>query len=175
MDAGSLLIVLAVAVIVGAFIARPFITSRKETYTPLVKDPVEHRYSALLAEKERLAQALQELDFDHTLGKIPQEDYPVMRAELLKHAVEVLRALEKLEQEMGVGRPMDESRSETSASQTVEQSQPADEIEEIIRLRRKQRQERASGFCSKCGNPVQKSDRFCPRCGNALSVPAEER
>ncbi len=175
MDAGSLLIVLAVAVIVGAFVAQPFMTFRKESQTPLVKDPVEHQYSALLAEKERLAQTLQELDFDHTLGKIPQEDYPVMRAELLKHAAEVLQALEKMEQELAVRMHLEDPHSDTSASPKAEQSQPADEIEEIIRLRRKQRQERASGFCSKCGNPVQKSDRFCPRCGNALSVLNEER
>ncbi|WP_322507320.1 zinc ribbon domain-containing protein [Anaerolinea sp.] len=171
MDAGSLLIILAVTVIVGAFIARPFFVVEKKSRVPLVNNPVEHQYSALLAEKERLAQALQELDFDNALGKIPQEDYPLMRAALLKQAAEVLQALEKLEQEISLHGVSVEK--EVPGSVQVEQS--SDDIEELIRLRRKQRQERSSGFCSKCGNPVQKSDRFCPRCGNALVVLGEEK
>lgn len=175
MDAGSVLIILAATVIVGAFVAQPFWKYRKKIETPLVKDPLEHQYSSLLAEKDRLAQALQELDFDHALGKIPQEDYPIMRAELLKHAAEVLHSLGKIEKEMGIGILPSDDVQQIPGENNNQQVPSADEIEELIRARRQQRQGKATGFCPKCGNPIQKSDRFCPRCGNALMSLSDER
>jgi predicted amidophosphoribosyltransferase len=30
-------------------------------------------------------------------------------------------------------------------------------------------QEKAGGFCPKCGRPIHVSDRFCPRCGATLA------
>ena len=36
----------------------------------------EHELSALMAERDRVINSLQELDFDFKLGKIPEEDYP---------------------------------------------------------------------------------------------------
>ncbi len=52
--------------------------------------------SALKAERDRVINSLQELDFDHNLGKIPAEDYPEQRALLLKKGADILRKLDEL-------------------------------------------------------------------------------
>jgi predicted amidophosphoribosyltransferase len=43
-----------------------------------------------------------------------------------------------------------------------------DEVEALVSERRRSRQEKAAGFCAKCGKPVLKSDKFCPRCGTTI-------
>lgn len=42
---------------------------------------------------------------------------------------------------------------------------PDDDLEVLLANRRRARQDKAAGFCPKCGGPLQKSDRFCPKCG----------
>jgi hypothetical protein len=97
---GALLLVLAVALVVGLFVSRPFL--RRET--PLMTDDLsrqqelDHERSSLLAERDRVLNALHELDFDYALGKVPQEDYPEQRAILLHRGAEVLRQLDALGQ-----------------------------------------------------------------------------
>jgi hypothetical protein len=52
--------------------------------------------------------ALQELEFDNMLGKVPEEDYPVQRAELMRSGEAILRELDQLQ-------------PDTSADGTVEE------------------------------------------------------
>ncbi len=51
----------------------------------------------------------------------------------------------------------------------VAASEPDDDLEIMLANRRRVRQEKAGGFCPKCGGAVQKSDRFCPKCGAKIS------
>ncbi|HCE16656.1 MAG TPA: hypothetical protein DEQ80_02235 [Anaerolinea thermolimosa] len=181
MDIGTVFLVLALAVLVGLFISQPFFRSFKERIpspdTARV-DSVEHRRSALLAERDRLFSALQDLDFDFALGKIPEEDYPGQRAELLRHAAGVLRELdvleghqaetaveERIEREVAARRADAASRKLRPAGQPVPEE---DELEELIARRRAQRKDKAAGFCPKCGQVVQRSDTFCSNCGTRL-------
>src|SRR5512138_2583699 len=102
---GSLLFLLALMLIVVVFIARPFL--RKEAapgqaasdLRQNVEDDREHQRSSLLAERDRVLTALQDLDFDFVLGKVPQEDYPEQRAVLLQSGADVLRRLDQLQPE----------------------------------------------------------------------------
>jgi hypothetical protein len=98
---GSLLFLLAVVLIVVVFIARPFL--RKEALQPNlpqdVEDEREHQRSSLLADRDRILTALQDLDFDFVLGKVPQDDYPEQRAVLLQAGADVLRKLDQMQPE----------------------------------------------------------------------------
>ncbi len=98
MDFGALLLVLAVALLIGLFISRPF-SNRRTSAEPLVRPAAEEadiRRSTLLAERDRILTALQDLEFDYALGKIPAEDYPVQRTELFASGAEVLRELDQM-------------------------------------------------------------------------------
>ncbi len=92
MDIGSIFLILAVLVPVVLYIARPLMERSATVVTA-----EEHQYSALLAERDRILNAIQELDFDHSLGKIPEEDYPVQRAILMRAGADILRQIDSYE------------------------------------------------------------------------------
>lgn len=171
MELGAIFLILAMLVLVGLFVSRPFMENRR-AYTISAE---EHEISHLLAERDSLITALQELDFDHVLGKIPAEDYPNMRAALLTHAADVLRRIDEL-QPQKISTDDVESRVEAAiaarradASAKLPASAPEeDDLEDLIAARRAQRKEKLGGFCPNCGKPVLRSDRFCPSCGKAV-------
>src|SRR3989304_4993888 len=96
MDLGSIMLILALALGVGIYISLPL--TRHSAAEKLVSsnksiDDVDHKRSALLAERDRVLTALQELDFDQALGKIPAEDYPEQRTALMTSGAAVLLQL----------------------------------------------------------------------------------
>ena len=97
MDIGSILLLLALLVLIGLFIARPLIDRETVVVSPQ-EDQQEHEISTLLAERDRILTALNELDFDHALGKIPEQQYPAQRAILLQQGADVLRKLDEYDQ-----------------------------------------------------------------------------
>jgi hypothetical protein len=175
MDIGSIFLILGLLVIVAIFISRPF-------FEPKASQPGQagHEQSSLLAERDRLLDTLQELDFDYALGKIPEAEYPVQRTALVIQGAQILRDLDAYQAE--VPSQAAEARLEAAiaarrvevASQPVSgngaairvvAASPDDNLEAIIANRRRARSEKSSGFCPQCGKPIQKSDRFCPKCG----------
>jgi hypothetical protein len=171
MEIGAIFLLLAVVLLVTLFVARPFIENRRMTAV----SSAEHELSALMAERDRLITSLQELDFDHTLGKIPAEDYPNMRAGLMQQAADVLRKLDGFQPQASA--PSDaESRIEAviatrRADAAVQKSAAPvsdDDLEALIAARKSARKEKSAGFCPKCGKPVLHSDRFCPHCGKSI-------
>ncbi len=195
---GSLLFVLAVALAVAMFVSQPFLRKGKKYYSGeiIAQQKRDHQRSALLAERDRTLNALHELDFDYTLGKVPQEDYQEQRAVLLHNGAEVLRKLDEMEITAGVigsegnepapvsmeerieaavaARRADVGRSSRPSAETAgaeggrDKSARRDELEDLIARRKRQRGESSAGFCPRCGRPVQKSDKFCSKCGADL-------
>jgi hypothetical protein len=129
-----------------------------------------------MAERDRVINALQELDFDFKLGKIPEEDYPVQRDELLQMGIGILKQLDGLTSPASParGEGTEESRLEQAAAagRTDASGKPErltdDDIESMLAARRKARKTRSAGFCPRCGKPVLTTDLFCPNCGKAL-------
>ncbi|RMF46984.1 MAG: zinc ribbon domain-containing protein [Anaerolineae bacterium] len=171
MDIGSIFLILSLALLVAMFVARPFMESSRS-----LSNQEEQEISSLLAQREGILRALQELDFDYTLGKIPEDDYPVQRKALLARGAEILRRLDALAPQKADGTSEAEAvtdRLEAAIAARRQATVPAgdvdDPLEAAIAARRRARQDKAVGFCTQCGAPLQRSDRFCPRCG----TPAE--
>lgn len=170
MDIGVILLTLSVLLLVVLFIIWPFFDSQKSTSMPQAQE-----LSALMAEQDRVLTALQELDFDNSLGKIPAEDYHPQRAELVQRGVDALGKIDALSSKPV---PMDdaEKRIEAAiaarradASMQVSQSVDADDdLESLIAARRSERKEKSGGFCPNCGRSILSSDRFCPNCGKVI-------
>lgn len=198
MDLGSIFLILALLVLVALYVSRPLF-DRTMKNLPVMAEVSEettadHQRSALMAERDRILNALQELDFDHVLGKIPEEDYPRQRAILVQRGADVLRQLDTLQTKPSdttdvedrieaaiAARRADMQSAFPVAAYAVAAPQngrnrgvsvtgaaPDDDLEIMLASRRRVRQEKASGFCPKCGGPVQKSDQFCPKCGAKL-------
>jgi hypothetical protein len=197
MDLGSIFLILAIFIGSVWFVSQPFFGGKvKETDEG--ENEEQHRFSTLLAERDQVLDALQELEFDHAIGKVPEESYPIQRKILLERGTEVLRELDKLQVDEGDrlgGGGGDESKRIVAAvaarrgmsvsnvsggvspvesnksypafvNSTV--ADPDDDLEVMLAERRRKRNDQSAGFCPKCGNPVQKSDRFCPKCGTVL-------
>ena len=153
MEIVPVFLVLAVAVLVALFLAQPFKGRASRRRNATGQD-----VSALLAERERMIGALQELDFDHALGKVPAEDYPAQRAELVQKGADILRKLDATS--ALTPNPSPRGRGGAAAAD--------DDLEALIAARRSARKNKSGGFCPRCGKPVLASDRFCQNCGKAL-------
>ncbi len=176
MDIGSIFLFLALLILVGIYITRPLF-ERKAAMVDSNSAEIQHELSALLAERDRILTTLEELDFDHSMGKIPAEDYPVQRALLLREGAQVLRQLDELEYrtpandlEARLEKAIAERRAAAQdRTQMPSTSGDDEQVEALLAARRRARQGRSAGFCPQCGRPVQTTDRFCPRCGRELA------
>ncbi len=170
MDIGAIFLILAILILVGLYLYAPFLRRGRS-----LPSEEYHEISAWLAERDRVINALQELEFDFHLGKITPEDYPLQRAELLQKGADILRKLDELA-------PPTDRRMQGSAAR-IEQAVaarspesaggqaglPDDDLESLIAARRKEHGEKSAGFCPRCGKPILVTDRFCPSCGKSLS------
>jgi Double zinc ribbon len=112
----------------------------------------EETIDELAAQRDAVFQALRELRFDHSVGKITDEDYVAFEGSLKQTAADSLRALDEWEARADI------------------ELEP--EIERIVAAR-------AALFvsggiaCPNCGRPAGPQDKFCGRCGAPLpEVPA---
>jgi len=169
MELTAIFFSLAVLILVGMYLYSPFLERRARRVTE-----EEHELSALMAERDRVINSLQELDFDFKLGKIPEDDYPTQRSSLLQKGADILRKIDSLAPQ-AVSTPDTEARLEKAiAARRADGSMTKaevtdDDVESMISSRRKSRKNKSAGFCPKCGKPVMVTDRFCPSCGKSLS------
>ena len=180
MDIGSIFLLLALFILVVFFIAQPFFN--RQRVAARSAGNAKQQTSLLRAERANVIQALQELDFDYSLGKVPEEDYPVQRNALLLRGAEVLQKLDALQPQSPareVGDHLEEAlaarrRVLSQASAETSTREPNVDLEALIAARRRARngsapREKSIGFCPQCGKSIQKSDRFCPKCGTELA------
>jgi hypothetical protein len=146
MDLGSILIILALVLLTVTFIARPLIEKKSICGTE-----EDHRLAALQAERDRVLDALQEIDMDHALGKVLLNDYQMQREVLLARGANILKTID------GLDVAVDESSREKGLKAS---------------LRRDQR-ELSGEICGACGVPVFKGDCFCSSCGKSLKENTE--
>lgn len=189
---GALFMVLAVAFLVGLYVSQPFIMRARQPVKNVAQqagDDLDRQRSALMAERDRILTALQDLEFDHTLGKIPEEDYPPQREAYMHEGAEVLRqldalepgetaaqsAVERLEAAVAARRAdvrpavvAGDGHGATVAVRRRPLSNGQDDVETLVSERRRAQPEKAAGFCPHCGKPIQKSDKFCSKCGATI-------
>ena len=169
MELPAIFFSLAILILVGIYLYAPFMERRARRVTE-----EEHEISALMAERDRVINSLQELDFDFKLGKIPEEDYPLQRSSLLQKGAEILRQIDTLAPQV-TSTPDTEARLERAIAARRADASVAkvavsdDDLESMISSRRRSRTNKSAGFCPKCGKPVMVTDRFCPSCGKSLS------
>ena len=174
MDYGSIPLLLVLVVIVGAYIASPLRDKRFRK----ADSEIDIELSQLLAERERILDALAELDFDNEMGKVPDELYPNQREALLKRGAAVLRLLD--EHTSGEASP---EKSEAERAERLERAASIrtewdDPLEAIIAARRTKKapapapsagKTGSSKFCPECGEALLSGDRFCSGCGTKIS------
>lgn len=109
--------------------------------------------ATLESHREAVYAALADLDLDHSVGKVNDDDYRLVRAQLMAQAVSILQQID-------------------STATDVEA-----QVEALVRSRRTRTPKRASApsaasaaQCPSCGTAFAEGDRFCARCGATLST-----
>lgn len=187
MEIGSILFVLAIVLLAGAYLARPL----AEPANPGVA-PAHPQFSRLQARRERLLDAIRELDSDHAMGKVLTAEYQQHRRQLALQGAAVLRQIDELTGaspanplEAELEARVAELKQQLSGRQPVGgeprerrarwegQEQPAGREPPASRGHPGDRgqQERAAAYCPACSTPAVAGDRFCSNCGTALQEP----
>ncbi|HSB02918.1 MAG TPA: zinc ribbon domain-containing protein [Anaerolineales bacterium] len=172
MELTAIFFSLAVLILVGMYLYAPFLERRARRVTE-----EEHELSALMAERDRVINSLQELDFDFSLGKVPEEDYPTQRASLLQKGADILRKIDSLAPTTLYGSNGQDTEARLDKAIAARRADAAntkaevsdDDLEAVISSRRRGRTSKSAGFCPRCGKPVMTTDRFCPSCGKSLT------
>lgn len=164
MEIASILLGLALLIVVGLVVGKPFLTD----LTP--RRPLTRRQQ-LLARKETLLNDLHDLEFDHDTNKMPDDVYEFQRAALVKETAVILKELDSPKDRKAVDNDIEAAiaRAKSGKAATAD-----DDIEAAIA--RAKSSKPASGkkkttsdktvFCSNCGKPVSSSDKFCTACGH---------
>jgi parvulin-like peptidyl-prolyl isomerase len=166
----AILIGVVILAALGFYISRPLVQSRR-TATSDGADAL-----SLEMQRESLYTQIKELDLDHATGKVNDEDYARLRADLVAQAAAVLKQLDGVVQQpspAAVPAAQDDLEAliaarrkarSTSAPKAVD-----GDVEAAIAARRKTANPAASELtCPQCGKPIGSDDAFCAKCGAAL-------
>jgi hypothetical protein len=144
-ELASILVAAAILIPAAAYIARPLIIDRFSENGQL-----NSQGSRLYAEKDRILNAIQELDMDHAMGKVPEQHYQIRREALVADGIQTLKELDEI---------------------PTATEDPIDHLElEIQQAAAQLRGASAAEFCPQCGTKAAAGDLFCTSCGNDLST-----
>jgi hypothetical protein len=133
---------------------------------PLVDDD---RLADLLVRKDTLLRAIKELEFDHEMGKVSEEDYQRFAARLRRQALGIMEQIDKV---APASAALDAKlEGEIAHFRQVQANTASDLAESSARNGGIRRDEAASAastgakYCSQCGKPVGPNHKFCAECG----------
>ena len=109
----------------------------------------KQRWLALQERKEQLYASIRELELDHSMGKLADQEFQLHRHTLEDEAIVVLGKLD----ESGIHEESNNlhARIERDISK--------------LPLQRSEHEAGAGGFCASCGAEIAADHRFCPHCG----------
>lgn len=108
----------------------------------------ETEWDLLLRKKEVILGNIQDLDFEHKCGKLSEDDYRKIRAEMAAEASLVLEEIDKIE-----------------ASQDLDAL-----IRREVSARKSGARQAAAPVCPSCGLENPPANKFCAECGAKLKV-----
>lgn len=170
-------IIIGIALLVGSvfYVAAPFrldekrLKANKPRRASLESNQYRHQ-SAILA--------LRDLDFDFRAGKVSEEDYGSLRANLLEKAAATMQNLDeaadaRLENLIQARRtrlitgtaPAQVNVNATVGSSCANCNTP---LAQDANFCMKCGTPAQRTFCPHCGKPIMADDRFCPTCGKAI-------
>jgi hypothetical protein len=140
----------------GYWVGYPLLKPRK--FDSPAESTSEDSLGGLKIEKEEIYSAIKEMELDHKMGKISEEDYLDLRGKYRAKAIGSLMRADELE-------------GKKDFSRNIE-----DEIEkEVLAIRRDGPKGTSKKgevlFCTQCGKRWTPGDRFCSSCGTKLAKP----
>lgn len=146
-------IALVMTVLVLGLVGIPLLRERKPEEDLLIDEEYEDsELNRLLSKKETTLEAIRELEFDHAVGSLSDEDYQELKEKYERKAISVLKNLKEAGA-VGVNdRDGEDSRR----------------LAKVVRARQGERRRAGGSACRNCGAPHGDEDRFCASCGAEL-------
>lgn len=168
-----MLIVLAflLGAVALAVVAYPIFVSSRAVAASSAATAAE-KLEELLAQRDAALTALRDLNFDHRVGKITDEDFVAFEAHLKQVAANALRALD--EWELDADRALQPVLADRKPAGAGDRHCPAcghvaaaqDKFCAVCGAALPAAAE--IRVCAHCGRPYAEGDRFCAGCGHAL-------
>ena len=167
MDIATLIVLIAVLLMVLAYVAQPLVLGRRPGETSRPGSAALRRRADMLAERNRLLAAINALDFDHSTNQVADDDWEAQRHALVAQGVDVLRQLDALPApDPSTADPIE--AAVTALRAAGETAAPTPVKSASSRRGKSKPQPAETRFCPHCGQPVEPGDRFCASCGNPL-------
>jgi len=175
-----LFIVLAILLSAAALVAVAYpVLAKARTAEPAISTAQE-TLDELLNQRDAALQALRELNFDHRVGKITDEDFTAFEANLKRTAADALRALDRWEADTDDALDLALERmvkARKSALTAGGRSCPTcgrvaaleDKFCATCGAMLPEPVAPVAVTCPKCGRPYEPGDRFCAGCGHPLA------
>ncbi|GAP61684.1 hypothetical protein ARMA_0107 [Ardenticatena maritima] len=148
-------VALALIALLVTWAVRPLMrrTGGSDTFQP---DPRLEELETLLFQREAVLNALRDLQFDFSMGKLSEADFRALDARYRMQAAAILKRLDELEQAVDVP--------------TTDDDRLLDEwIDRAVAALRQQRG--TARACVQCGAPLPVNARFCAQCGTPVNEP----
>ncbi len=161
---------LLVAAGAAAYVLWPMLT-RTAPAVPLEDD----RLTELISRKDSALVAIKDLEFDHQVGKLSDEDYTRFDARLRQQAIAYLQQIDKLvpqSQEMDISLEAEIARLRKTRKATVAvngNGASALAVKPAAKSIEQSTEEEATArFCTNCGQALSLQHKFCAQCGTAV-------
>jgi hypothetical protein len=177
----QLILPLAIALLAAIFISLPFFTGGKggpRDESSAAPDPRRERLRELHSRKDSLLSAINDIEFDHGLGKLSTPDYKDLSRKYRAEAAQVLKEIDEASgRSRDAASPDDlEDEIKSKRKKLVLNDYEDEEIEkEILRARESGWGSPDARTCPECGAACGPEDHFCARCGGSLKGGPEDK
>jgi ribosomal protein L40E len=166
MDIGAILVGLSILALSIVYVANPFLTRQ----TPAKVKLPQKKPGDLKAERLAVLATLKDLEFDHQTGKVAEEDYSALRAQLLTEAASLLP--EKDVQDDDLEALIQTHREKLSQGSTCKQCGARLVSGDLYCSTCGSS---VKSLCSGCGKELPEQARFCSFCGKSTDLEAKQR
>lgn len=167
----TLLLALLLSLGAVAYVLWP-IVSRDVPLLPVEDD----RLTDLLARKDRALRSIKELEFDHQVGKIDEEDYQRFKYRLSQQAIALIQQVEKITP--ATTQLDDALEAEIAQLRRVEATSRAPELvtangavakRATVAVSTTTKSDTKARFCTECGTEIEPTFKFCASCGAPIA------
>ncbi|NJN83677.1 MAG: zinc ribbon domain-containing protein [Caldilineaceae bacterium] len=119
----------------------------------------------LVERKDSILIAIKELEFDHQVGKISDEDFERFNLRLRRQAIAYIQQIEQLAPQ---SQALDQALEAEIATMRKTQGQKAETAPRPADIDSAPSTHETASFCTNCGKEVASAHNFCAHCGTPV-------
>ena len=169
----EVIVVLAISIVVSAYISKPFFLKSRLEEPSLeeerngVRADLMQRLKALRDEKDSLYNSIKDIEFDYEIGKLSKKDFEELDISYKRKAIYLIKEIDEAEGRINLTGTGKKAISDAKSVGEGKSVQAHTEME-ILRSRKPTDTIDPHMKCLNCGKDCNRDDIFCSKCGNKL-------